>query len=287
MVTGLPPSALSTNGNVPESGQSPTLDTHKVRFASKPLHLRANEPATYAKDPRRASVVTSICMRDDPGSVLEILREISADSVNPDPSAQIETDIIIDEQGHTALHLAASLARHQIVEMLVAHGADVHRGNYLGETPLIRACLSTHNADNQSFATLLAYLHPSIHTLDTSRKSVIHHVVSLAGVKNRAPTARYYLDQILLWIAQQQAGDFQSVVDLQDEHGDTALNIAARVGNRGLVRTLLDVGANRTLPNKLGLRPGDFGVETEVRLAPTAWLVSYQINLGIERLFSR
>jgi len=30
-----------------------------------------------------------------------------------------------------------------------------------------------------------------------------------------------------------------------------------------LVRTLLDVGANRILPNKLGLRPGDFGVETE------------------------
>jgi len=36
------------------------------------------------------------------------------------------------------------------------------------------------------------------------------------------------------------------------------------VGSRTLVRTLLDVGANRTLMNKLGLKPGDFGVESEV-----------------------
>jgi hypothetical protein len=92
---------------------------------------------------------------------------------------------------------------------------------------------------------------------------VLHHVVALAGVRNRAIIAFYYLDQIFLWIAQHQDGDFRPVVDLQDEHGDTALNIAARVGNRGLVRSFLDVGANRILPNKLGLRPGDFGVENE------------------------
>jgi len=115
-------------------------------------------------------------------------------------------------------------------------------------------------------------LHPSIRTLDTSRKSVIHHIVSLAGVKGRVLSARSYLDQIFYWVAQQQAGDFKSLVDLQDEHGDTALNIAARVGNRSFVRTLLDVGANPILPNKLGLRPGDFGVETEVSI--TYWLVS-------------
>jgi regulatory protein SWI6 len=156
------------------------------------------------------------------------------------------------------------MARQHIVDSLVSSGADIHRGNYLGETALIRACLATHNADQQTFHTLVAVLHPSIRTLDTSRKSVIHHIVSLAGVKGRAISARYYLDQIFYWIAQRQEGNFKSLVDVQDEHGDTALNIAARVGNRSLVRTLLDVGANRILSNKLGLRPGDFGVETEV-----------------------
>ncbi|KAK0191781.1 hypothetical protein F5146DRAFT_1198328 [Armillaria mellea] len=39
--------------------------------------------------------------------------------------------------------------------------------------------------------------------------------------------------------------------------------IAAQVGSRMLVRTLVDVGANKMLMNKLGLKPGDFGVESE------------------------
>ncbi|KAH0582721.1 hypothetical protein H2248_010639 [Termitomyces sp. 'cryptogamus'] len=255
-----PPSALS--------GQpiaSPDLETHVTRFSSKPLIPRLVDPSAPLRDTRRAAVVAAICQRDDPAPVLDLLREITSAQVPSQNTPQngLDVDIVIDDQGHTALHVAASLARQDVVESLISHGADIHRGNYLGETPLIRACLATANADQQTFNTLVSTLHPSIRTLDTSRKSVIHHVVSLAGVSGRAISARYYLEQIFMWIAHHQGGDFKSLVDLQDEHGDTALNIAARVGNRSMVRTLLDVGANRILPNKLGLRPGDFGVETE------------------------
>ncbi|KAF5316571.1 hypothetical protein D9619_006461 [Psilocybe cf. subviscida] len=250
------------------------LDVHKPRFASKPIMPRPGETVSHYKDSRRAAIIAAVCNREEPTVVIELLRELSVDpavaaastATHDAPQVQapaIDVDAVLDDQGHTALHLAASLGRQQVVDALKANGADIHRGNYLGETALIRACLATHNADLQTFATLVLSLHPSIRTLDTSGKSVLHHIVLLAGVKGRAIAARYYLDQIFLWIAQQQGGDFRSVVDLQDEHGDTALNIAARVGNRSLVRTLLDVGANRVLPNKLGLRPGDFGVETE------------------------
>lgn len=253
-----PPSSLSgANGK-----RSPALDVHPTRFASKPVIPRGFDPSIPLKDNRRAAVIGAICQHDDPVPVLDLLREISP---------EVDVDIVLDDQGHTALHLAASMARQHIVDSLVASGADIHRGNYLGETPLIRACLATHNNDRQTFQTLVACLNQSIRTLDTSRKSVIHHIVSLAGVKGRAVAARYYLDQIFYWIAQNQGGDFKALVDLQDEHGDTALNIAARVGNRSLVRTLLDVGANRALPNKLGLRPGDFGVETDVSLVESSY----------------
>jgi len=258
-----PPSSLSAR-NGPEGGKrpSPDLDVHASRFASKPSVPRTHGPPAPTRDNRRAAVIAAICQRDDPEPVLDLLREITADQ--PGGSSSFDVDTIIDDQGHTALHIAASLARQQIVDSLIASGADIHRGNHLGETSLVRACLATHSADQQTFHMLVATLNQSIRTLDTSRKSVVHHIVSLAGVKGRAVTARYYLDQIFYWIAQHQGGDFKSLVDLQDEHGDTVLNIAARVGNRSLVRTLLDVGANRILPNKLGLRPGDFGVETEV-----------------------
>lgn len=264
-----PPISISaTNGSAANPlTVSSDLDIHKTRFASEPLLPPLGQASYNYKDRRKAAVVASICQRDEPLPVLDLLRELSSDPSNPDPSATLDIDAVLDDQGHTALHMAASLGRLQIVDMLILNGAHIHRGNYLGESPLIRACLATHNADQQTFGSLVVALNLSIRTLDTSRKSVLHHIVSLAGVKGRAVAARYYLDQIFLWIAQQQGGDFRSLVDLQDEHGDTALNIAARVGNRSLVRTLLDVGANRILPNKLGLRPGDFGVETEVSLS--------------------
>lgn len=255
-----PPSSLASNANGKPPNVVQDLHTINARFASKPSIPPSFDPSAPLKDSRRAAVIAAICQRDDPIPILDLVREISADN----SSTSIDVDIILDDQGHTPLHLAASMARQHIVESLVSSGADIHRGNYLGETALIRACLATHNADQHSFHHLVSVLHPSIRTLDTSRKSVIHHIVSLAGVKGRVISARYYLDQIFYWIAQRQEGNFKSLVDMQDEHGDTALNIAARVGNRSLVRTLLDVGANRILSNKLGLRPGDFGVETEV-----------------------
>lgn len=232
----------------------------RTRFASKPDIPRNMDPTAPLKDHRCAAIITAILQRDDPNAVLDLIRDIPPENGVPGPYV----DYVLDELGHTALHISASLGRLKVVEVLIASGADVHRGNYNGETPLIRACLLSNNFDQQSFGELVSLLHPSIRTLDTARKSVLHHVVALAGVRNRAIIASYYLDQIFIWIAQHQDGDFRPVVDLQDEHGDTALNIAARVGNRGLVRSFLDVGANRILPNKLGLRPGDFGVENDV-----------------------
>ncbi|KAI0050964.1 apses-domain-containing protein [Auriscalpium vulgare] len=250
--------ADSVDINAQANGAHDTGD-HKTRFASKPFVPRHMDPSAPLKDHRRATITTTIVQRDDPNAVLDFLREIPPDP----PGSPPNVDIVLDELGHTALHIAASLGRLKIVEALIASGADIHRGNYNGETPLIRAGLLTNNFDQQSFGDLVALLHSSIRTLDTARKSVLHHVVALAGVRNRAIVAFYYLEQVLLWIAKKQDGDFKSIVDLQDEHGDTSLNIAARVGNRSLVRSLLDVGANRILPNKLGLRPGDFGVENE------------------------
>ena len=251
---------LTISASGPYANGTAEAEDHKTRFASKPLIFRNMDPTSPMKDHRRAAIITAILQHDDPNVVLDLIHDIPPENAAMGPNM----DCILDELGHTALHISASLSRLKVVEALIASGADIHRGNYNGETPLIRACLLSNNFDQQSFGTLVSLLHPSIRTLDTARKSVLHHVVALAGVRNRAIIASYYLEQIFLWIAQKQDGDFRSVVDLQDEHGDTALNIAARVGNRSLVRSFLDVGANRILPNKLGLRPGDFGVENEV-----------------------
>jgi ankyrin repeat protein len=50
------------------------------------------------------------------------------------------------------------------------------------------------------------------------------------------------------------------IVNAQDSSGDTALNIAARIGNRSIISQLLEVGANPNIANRAGLRPIDFGI---------------------------
>ena len=256
-------SASIVSGSRAANGTSSIM--YPVRQATRPPYPRTGDKFEPLKNPRRSAIMTAICQTDNPASIIELIKEASASTAQEQGGSQkVDYDIIIDDLGHSPLHLAASLAHLDTVKVLVANGADIYRGNYQGETPLIRSVLSTHNYDRQCFPALLDILHPSIRTIDTAKRTVLHHAVLTAGVKGRAPHARYYLEGVLSWIAQRENAYFGSVVDLQDEHGDTALNIAARVGNKGLVRTLLDVGANRLLPNKLGLRPGDFGVEPEV-----------------------
>lgn len=205
----------------------------------------------------------------------------------------IDIDMVIDNQGHTALHWACALARNTTVKQLIEiGGADINRGNYAGETALIRSVLTTNHAEQggDTFKTLLKLLSDSIRTIDHSHKTVLHHICLIAGVKGRASSARIYMANVLEFIAKDSANSnrgseetslrsslndlngsssssgipMKTLIDVQDVHGDTALNIAARVGNKGLVKLLLDAGADKARSNKLGLKPQDFGVEVEV-----------------------
>ncbi|EGG12254.1 uncharacterized protein MELLADRAFT_41763, partial [Melampsora larici-populina 98AG31] len=167
----------------------------------------------------------------------------------------------LDECAHTALHWASALARISLVREFIKSGADVFRGNNVGETPLIRATLVTTNFDHSCFDQLLQILYPSLCTTDHQKRTVLHHICLTAGIKDRVESARYYMECICEWIVKRHEGRFEKeFIDAIDYNGDTALNIAARVGNKHLVQMLLDVGASKTISNKLGLGPADFGV---------------------------
>ena len=265
----------SSSSTAASRGANGSATSPPIRLASKPPYVRNKDKMEPLRSNKRSAIVTAIVQGESTESVMNLIKEASYPFPQASSDANaLDLDIILDDLGHTPLHLGASLGQLDLVKALLAHGADMHRGNYQGETPLIRSVLATHNYENQTFSGLLDILHPSIRTIDTAKRSILHHAALSAGVKGRAPHARYYLEGTLTWIAQNENAHFKALVDLQDEHGDTALNIAARVGNKGLVRTLLDVGANRTLGNKLGLRPGDFGVEPEVCFSLSAFFFS-------------
>ena len=204
-------------------------------------------------------------------------------------SAQ-ELDMPIDTHSHTALHWAATLARMPLLRALINAGASPYRVNGNGETALMRACLVTNSMDHGSFPDLLEVLGGTVEARDHRGRTVLHHIAVTSAVKGRSAASRYYLESLLEWVVRQGsvpnsqmnqtngsmalgsqsiipkmgiARFMTEIVNAQDSAGDTALNIAARIGNRSIVSQLLEVGADPEVANRAGLRPLDFGVGGE------------------------
>ncbi|SPO29890.1 related to transcription factor MBP1 [Ustilago trichophora] len=204
-------------------------------------------------------------------SLLSDLREkaslggLGAASGSDGPKATV--DLVTDDHGHTALHWASALCRLKLVRTLVARppwqgGANVHAGNHAGETALHRSVLVTNSYDASSFPVLLNLLAPSLNTRDFKKRTVLHHIALVAALKGRAASARYYLACVLEHISAEKSSKYKGLIDAQDEDGETALGIVARLGNASMVRMLLDVGARKDLANALGIRPSDWGIES-------------------------
>ena len=199
-----------------------------------------------------------------------------------------ELDMPIDTQSHTALHWAATLSRMPLLRALIAAGANPYRVNASGETALMRACVVTNSHDLNSFPELLDVLGGTLEVRDSKGRTVLHHIAVTSAVKGRNTASRYYLECLLEWVVRQGSapssqeaavngngananspvklglGRFMSeVVNAQDKAGDTALNIAARIGNRSIISQLLEVRADPTIANRAGLRPLDFGIGGE------------------------
>lgn len=202
-----------------------------------------------------------------------------------------ELDMPIDPHSHTALHWAATLARMPLLRALINAGASPYRVNGNGETALMRACLVTNSMDHGSFPDLLEVLGGTVEARDNKGRTVLHHIAVTSAVKGRSAASRYYLESLLEWVVRQGSAPnsqnnqvngnqgsssaqalipkmgiarfMTEIVNAQDCAGDTALNIAARIGNRSIVSQLLEVGADPEVANRAGLRPLDFGVGGE------------------------
>ena len=198
-----------------------------------------------------------------------------------------DLDIPMDGTAHTALHWAATLGRVPLLRALISKGASIYRVNGGGETALIRAAITTNNLDQGTFPELLELLGPTIEMRDGRGRTVLHHIAVSSAVKGRSPACRYYLESLLEFVVRQgsapnsQQNSFNGAIDSTpqpkprpiglarfmseivnavDMSGDTALNLAARIGNKSIIQQLLEVGANPTIPNRGGLKPVDFGV---------------------------
>ena len=198
-----------------------------------------------------------------------------------------DLEIPLDEYRNNALHWAAMLARMPLLNALVAKGVSIARVNGAGETALQKAVGTRNNLDYRSFPRLLQVLAPTIDMVDYSGRTVLHHIAMMAATGGGGHiSAKHYLEALLEFtvrhggIAPSANGDhatngipggevmslgrfISEIVNLRDDQGDTALNLAGRARSV-LVPQLLEVGADPHIPNHTGLRPADYGVGVDM-----------------------
>ncbi|KAJ5619402.1 hypothetical protein N7510_003386 [Penicillium lagena] len=198
-----------------------------------------------------------------------------------------DLEIPLDEYRNNALHWAAMLARMPLVNALVAKGVNISRTNGAGETALQKSVGTRNNLDYRSFPRLLQVLAPTIDMVDYSGRTILHHIAMMAATGGGGHvSAKHYLESLLEFIVRHggivsttngdsatngshnpdviSLGRFISeIVNLRDDQGDTALNLAGRARSV-LVPQLLEVGADPHIPNHTGLRPADYGVGVDM-----------------------
>jgi regulatory protein SWI6 len=160
-------------------------------------------------------------------------------SDNPDdtPSALASTlltndvniDLVIDEQGHTALHWAAALGRTKIVDLLISNGANVCSVNFEGETPLMRAAMITCCFENKCFAHMVEMMSDAITVFDKRGRTILHHIALTADVGGYEDAAIYYMKRLFKTAPKKIV--LKNMMNIQDRvYGETALAIALRAG---------------------------------------------------------
>jgi hypothetical protein len=192
---------------------------------------------------RHRSVLMSIFLSDKPDQIPDLLKN---------NHSNINLDMVIDEQGNTALHWATALARTKTVEFLVGRGANIACTTYSGETPLMRGVMVTNSYDNHSFVTVYRLLKESLPLLDNKKRSVLHHCALTAGIQGRANAAIHYMKVLA------NEEEAKVILDAQDSLGDTALAIAVRLDCQPLVDILKEAGAKEHTQNHIGLHVGDY-----------------------------
>ncbi|KAK3822161.1 MAG: hypothetical protein JOS17DRAFT_687932 [Linnemannia elongata] len=259
------------------SSESPsTSPSARVRNLSPNSRKKHRRPDQDDRKSTTSSIATATATLTASGDVLargphaEILLEyfISDSPGLPtlltQPPSDLDVNVVIDEEGHTALHWAAAMAKPDVIRLLIQLGADTYRVNTDGQTALMRSVLFSNNFDQKEFITLLDLLQKTIFTIDKDDQTVFHHVVNTAGQRGKIHAARYYLECLLAKLAKHPS-ELASIINVQDREGDTALTIAARlkIGGKKVVKMLLDAGADAKIRNHLGKNAEDYVQETE------------------------
>lgn len=176
---------------------------------------------------------------------------------NPPPDFNINE--AIDEEGHLALHWAASIGNLNMVHFLLAKGANPLEVSNFGLNSLSK-CVSFSNCyDLKNFPHIVDSLEMCLINTDINGRTPLHYICQFSKVQLKLPALTYYVGVIfnkLSMMANAANGGnadlIRKVIEHPDVKGDTCLHLAARAGSTELVKFFLSNGASDDVPNNTG-----------------------------------
>ncbi|CAG8469650.1 10540_t:CDS:2 [Scutellospora calospora] len=255
------PAPVESSNDLSESDE-----THTVSAVLKQKRKR-KQADTGGRANKVAKTTQQYSNTIEYGSLLLTYFTTNSDSI-PEfilhPPSDFDANIIIDQQGHTALHWAAAMANFEMASLLVKAGADPDRGNVHGETALMRSVMFPYNYENRCFHDIVQLLIRTIGNLDIHDQTVLHHIAIYATTKGRIGPSRYYMEVVLATLAQHPNDEYRrTIINKQNDAGDTALNISARCANKRLVKLLVDAGGDPQIRNAMEKNAEDYILELD------------------------
>ena len=173
------------------------------------------------------------------GNIRDLIDAASRGDVNRVKNLVEKGNIDINQpgtyKGRTALMMAAKRGYIDVVKYLVDHGADVHRTDEEGETPLLMAIMSPHEQHREPIITYLLEHGADVNHADNSGRTPLH-LVSFDGTVPQA--------QMLM--------DHGADVNSRDTWGKTPLLNAVDAHSIDMIHYLVEHGADVRTIDKEG-----------------------------------
>ena len=154
--------------------------------------------------------------------------------------------------GSSALHTASAQGHTDMVDLLLEHGADVNMEDAEGRTPIMKAV----SRGRYQAVSRLATAGASLTTRDQRGWTVLHHTTRTDDYEIPCLLCSY--EEVI------------SLIDAQDEAGDTILHLALRWDRRRLAVILAGFGADIDIVSHDGLTARQFAKRTNVDLFPSS-----------------
>ncbi|CAM6123912.1 unnamed protein product [Calypogeia fissa] len=212
------------------------------------------------------------------GILRNLVKQGSMDSVRDALERDLTVADCTDEHGQTAMHVAVSIQRPEMVQLLLEFKVNLELRNKAGQTPLQQAS----SAGEALITELLLANGANTEATNGSRWTSLHHATVKGHYEVMELLVRHGadLDAIILdgrtamhiAVAEGHKHCLKLLlekgcnVDAQSNDGGTALHIAAARGHVAFVKLLLDRGANKEVRNCQGRTPYAVAVEAGQKL---------------------